>query len=277
MISFLKTQVVSFLEKKGFPRKKLVSKKILDKPYKVISGTITDYIDNDDAWLFALSAHHHHIFDIGCNIGQSAMLMFYHDSIENLVLVDPNPSALSKAAENVILNHLSHKARFINAFLAEKAGEMVDFYTIGSGAAGSKFQSFAKTAAKANAHYKVPTLSVDHLVKQTQITPDLVKIDVEGAESEVLAGATKLAKQQTTAFFVEMHSGEELTITDNTKQILDWCTKHNYTAWYLKTKKPLEVKAIAKRGRYHALLLPEKVDFPEYLKLIEEKTAISKP
>jgi FkbM family methyltransferase len=275
MITFFKSRIISFLEKFGFVRKKIVQKSILDKPYKVISGTITDYVDNDDAWLFALSARCKTIFDIGCNIGQSAMLMFYHENVENIALVDPNPNALSKAAENVILNNFAHKARFINAFLSEKNGEMVDFYTVGSGAAGSKFQSFAKTAARENSFYKVPTLSVDYLVEQNGITPDLVKIDVEGAESEVLAGAVSLAQKQTTFFFVEMHSGQELSITDNTQNILTWCKANGYQAWYLKTKKPLTLDAIASRGRYHALLLPEGTEFPEYLKTIEEKTAIS--
>lgn len=275
MNNFIKSKLIRLFEKYGFVRKKLVKRSILDKSFNVISGTITDYVDNDDAWLFALAGRHKYIFDIGCNIGQSAILMFYHDTIENMVLVDPNPNALSKAAENMILNNLTHKTRFICAFLSEKNGGEIDFYTVGSGAAGSKFQSFARTAAKTNSHYKVPTLSVDYLMQQTGIIPDLVKIDVEGAENEVLAGANKLALKQTATFFVEMHSGEELSITENTRLILEWCEKNNYNAYYLKTKAPLTIDSIKTRGRFHALLLPEKMKFPEYLKSIEEKTAIS--
>ena len=200
--------------------------------------------------------------------------MFYHEKMKNIVLVDPNPNALSKAAENIILNNFAHKARFINAFLSEKNGETVDFYTVGSGAAGSKFKSFAKTAARKNSHYKVQTLSVDYLVSHTGISPDMVKIDVEGAEHEVLKGATLLAKKGTTTFFVEMHSGEELSTIENTQRILDWCKENEYSAWYLNTKELLTTEAVKNRGRYHALLLPEATDFPSYLMDIQEKTAI---
>ncbi|WP_340199494.1 FkbM family methyltransferase [Ascidiimonas sp. W6] len=276
MINFFKSQIITLFEKFGFVRKRIVQKAILDKTYKVYKGTISDRIDNDDAWLFALSGRSEHIFDIGSNIGQSAMMMFYHDQIKNIILVDPNPNALSKAAENVILNNFAHKARFINAFLSEKNGEMVDFYTVGSGAAGSKFQSFAKTAARTNSHYKVHTLSIDYLVNHTGITPDLVKVDVEGAEGEVLKGAISLAQKGTASFFVEMHSGEELSITENTQRILDWCKEHAYTAWYLNKKAPLTTEAVKTRGRYHALLLPKDKAFPEYLKSIQEKEAIAR-
>lgn len=274
MINFLKSSVVSFFERQGFARRNMVRKSILDKTFQVYSGTVNDKIDNDDAWLFALSGHCEHVFDIGCNIGQSAILMFYHDKMKNIVLVDPNPNALSKAAENVILNNFAHKSRFINAFLSEKNGETVDFYTVGSGAAGSKFKSFAKTAARKNSHYKVQTLSVDYLVSHTRVTPDMVKVDVEGAEYEVLKGAKKLAEKGTVSFFVEMHSGDELPIIENTRRVLDWCKQNRYSAWYLKTKEPLTTEAIKNRGRYHALLLPEATEFPSYLRNIEEKTAI---
>lgn len=252
----------------------MVHKSILDKNYQVIEGTIRSSFDRDDAWLFALSAYHKNIFDIGSNIGQSAMLMLYHPCIENIVLVDPNPEALSKAAENLILNNLSQKAKFIPAFISDKNGEVVDFYTVGAGAAGSKFKGFAKTARRLNSHYPVNTLTVDYLVKSTGISPDLVKIDVEGAEIDVLNGATELAKNPDTTFMVEIHSGEEISITENTRLILEWCHNNGYVAWYLKNKTPLDIDSITNRGRYHALLIPKLKQFPGYLKNINENAEI---
>ena len=273
----MKSFIAHQLAKIGITRKTIVSKRILNKNYRVIEGTIRDKIDKDDAWLFALSAHHKNMFDIGANIGQSAMLMLYHRNIENIVLVDPNPEALSKAAENLILNNLSQKAKFIPAFISDKNDDVIDFYTVGAGAAGSKFKGFAKTAKKLKSYYPVNTLTIDHLVKSTGISPDLIKVDVEGAEIEVLNGATELAKKMNTTFILEIHSGEELNITENTRLILEWCDKNNYSGWYLKDKTLLDIDSIKNRGRYHALLIPKHRQFPEYLKDINENAALELP
>jgi FkbM family methyltransferase len=91
---------------------------------------------------------------------------------------------------------------FITAFVADKAGQQQKFYTLGAGAAGSMFASHARSASFAWSYYMVDTTTIDEIVKQTGIVPGLVKIDVEGAESMALQGATELAKQQKTMFMV---------------------------------------------------------------------------
>ena len=131
------------------------------------------------------------------------MLFLYHESVERIVLIDPNPLALSQAAENLIFNDLSYKATFVSAFASRKDDEEIDFYTVDAGAAGSRYESFAKTASKANSFNKVRTLTLDSIAERTKLQPDLIKIDVEGAESEVLEGCTRVA-QNGAAFFVEM-------------------------------------------------------------------------
>ena len=262
--------IISVLRKSGFVRKKWVTGKIRDKEFRVLANTIRTKPDKDDAWLFELSRHCRNVFDIGSNIGQAAMQMLFHDNVKKIILVDPNPAALTAAAENLVHNNFSMRAQFVNAFISERCNESVEFYTEDSGAAGSRYPGFAKTAAQHNSHYQVSTLTVDYLVEYFNIIPDLVKIDVEGAEREVLAGSSKLAARGTSLFFVEVHSGPELSITDNTSGILDWCRKNNYSAWYLKDKKTLTVDDIRNRGRYHALLTPGMNPIPESLMNINE-------
>lgn len=269
ILNRLKIKVILAIEKLGFERRKIVKSHLLDKEYFVRNGTIRKKADNDDAWLFNLSKDSKVIFDVGANIGQSAMLMLYHNP-EKVVLIDPNPRALSIASENIICNNLSHKCIFYTGFVADKPGKEVDFYTVGSGAAGSKFKTFAKTATKLNSHYKVKTLSLNKISEDCNLIPDLVKIDVEGAEIDVLNGSTNIAAKALTTFFVEIHSGKELSIIDNTKSILNWCEKNNYKAYYLKNKTPLRVEEIKTRGRYHALLLPGNKMIPDCLININE-------
>jgi FkbM family methyltransferase len=247
----------------------------LTREFRVIEGTIRDHPDKDECWLFNLAKNHKVIFDIGANIGQSALLMLYHDSVEKVVLVDANPEALSFAAENLIMNNLSARACFVPAFVSNTIGEHVELYTVLSGAAGSKYKSFARTASRLDAHLTAPTLTIDHLCDFFSLQPSLVKIDVEGAEAEVLDGAVQLARKACTEFLVEVHSGSELSMTENTNSILSWCENNSYTAWYLRDKQYLDVEVVKHRGGYHALLLPQTSCFPECLLDIQESQRIS--
>ena len=266
----VKKLILSTLKNLGFVPRKWVIGNIREKEYKVINNTIRIKSDKDDAWLFALSRNCKYVFDIGSNIGQAAMLMLYHPGIKKLILVDPNPAALSLAAENMIHNNHSLRVDFVNAFISDKCDESIDFYTQDSGAAGSRYKGFAKTAARQNSHYMVNTLTVDFLVNHFQVVPDLIKVDVEGAEREVLEGCKELAAKGHTFFFVEIHSGPELSIADNTNSILNWSKQNNYSAWYLRDKSSLTVESIKGRGRYHALLTPNGLAFPEILRDIKE-------
>ena len=270
-----KSYILKLFKQFGFIYRVWTTGKILDKNYNIIKGSIRTRPDNDDAWLFALSRNSSQIFDIGSNIGQAALMMLYHDSVNKVYLVDPNPKALSMAAENIIQNNLSMRTEFICAFISDKSNSSVDFYTEESGAAGSIYKGFAKTAAKSDSHYQVKTLTLDFLSQYYGIIPDLIKVDVEGAEREVLAGATNIASKAKSAFFVEIHSGPELSITENTQGILDWCNENKYTPWYLKTKQKLNVDSIKTRGRFHTLLLPDGHDLPSSVLNIKEKDPIS--
>jgi len=262
----IKNWIANYLStRKNINITKMVEEDMLGKPYRVIKGTIRKNPDYDDAWLFALSREAKIIFDIGCNIGQSSLLMIHDNAIQKLLLVDPNPIALSQAAQNLIMNGYSTKACFVCAFGSDKPGEELEFFTVGSGAAGSMYASHAGTAKKMNASFSVSTTTVDALVEAYQIIPDLVKIDVEGAETKVLSGSEKLAAQQKTRFFVEVHSSP-ISMHDNATKIIDWSHNNDYQAWYLKEKVLLtDPNQISHRGRCHLLLLPKYESLPEYL------------
>jgi FkbM family methyltransferase len=52
---------------------------------------------------------------------------------------------------------------------------------------------------------RVPALTLDGFCAQRGVEPDVVKIDVEGAEARVLAGAAGIVARRRALFFVEVH------------------------------------------------------------------------
>lgn len=238
---------------------------------KTLPGTIRKTTDQDDAWFYYLAQHHPMIFDIGCNVGYTALLAMIQNPDRHYLLVDPNPTALSQAQLNLIGNNLGFKAQYFSGFVSDTQDETVKFYTIGAGAAGSMYASHAESAAAVNSFTQVKTVTLDYLYHYYNIKPDLVKIDVEGAETLVMEGAIRLAKETQCTFFVEMHTVENLGMEKAGQLMIDWCKKNAYKAWYLKDGVELSLaEQIKSRGKCHLLLLPEQQNYPDYLKNIPQ-------
>ncbi|MDP2160924.1 MAG: FkbM family methyltransferase [Flavobacterium sp.] len=234
-------------------------------------GTFRSKVDKDDAWYFALVKNSEHVFDIGSNIGYMSLVAAIQKSNKSILLVDPNPEAIADAAKNMVINGFGMKTRFENAFVSDTDGDEVKFYTVGTGEAGSMFAGHAETASAVNAYYYVKKITIDTLVTKVGYVPDLIKIDVEGAESFALMGANKTAALQKTKFIVEMHAPPELPMIENATRILNWCQSNAYQAYYLSNGQLLEYpETIAHRGKCHLLLLPLPQHFPDYLKNIKE-------
>ena len=238
---------------------------------KGLKGTYRPKTDQDDAWFFELAKNHKIVMDVGSNIGYMSLIAAIQNKNEGVILVDPNPAALSKASQNLILNGFGIKSKFISAFVGEKDGEKVKFYTVGAGAAGSMFAGHAETASRTNSFFHVDKLTIDTIVNQLDTVPDLVKVDVEGAEGLALQGAKGLASKKQSKFIVEMHAPPELPMKENATNILNWCKANGYKAYYMKEAAELKgAETIAHRGKCHLLLIPEQDNYPEYLKLIKQ-------
>jgi FkbM family methyltransferase len=238
-------------------------------------GVVPPVADYDDAWLLACTKHATSMFDVGSNVGLSSIIALTNPAMEHVVLVEANSSALSLAATNLIRNQLSVRARFVCAFASDRADDAIDLWTVGTGAAGSMYRGHATTASKEGRSIRVPTTTLDELSKRFDVIPELVKIDVEGAEQQVLRGASRLTRQNSTRYLVEMHSPPELPMRANAEAVLAWCRELSFSAWYLTDGSLLTTpEPIAHRGRCHLLLQPSAWPFPEWLAGIEQSAPL---
>jgi FkbM family methyltransferase len=239
---------------------------------KGVKGIDRRSVDMDDAWLFYLTKNNEVFYDLGCNIGYVSLVAAIQKTNKMIVAVDPNPEALAKTAQNLIINGFGYKSKFISAFIGDVDGEEVKFYTVGSGEAGSMYANHAETASAVDSYYYVKKITIDTIIKETNIIPDLIKIDVEGAENLALKGAIEIAKKQTTKIIVEMHALPELSMFDSANFVIKWCQENHYNPYYLRDKELLkDAETIATRGKCHLLLLPKNQEYPNYLKNINQR------
>ena len=256
--------------------KRYEEKEILENRYRVLKGTMYGYPDYDDAWLYYLSNNSSIVFDVGCHMGKSALLISNANSLKLMVLIDPNPLALSKAAENLIINNIVEKAMFISKAAWVKTGEKIKLWTMPGAFSGASVNiDFTESGSITKNYFDVETITLDEIAINYNFNPDLIKIDVEGVESSVLMGATEIAKRGRAKFIIEVHSCENLSIIENTQLIINWCNKNDYSIFYLSSHEKLENTDIIKhRGRFHVLLIPKSVDYPEGLNRIAQGSNI---
>ena len=248
---------------------------ILGHECQLRPGTFRSTPDYDDAWLLACAGNATWVFDVGANVGYDALLALMCPQVKGIALIEANPEALVMAADNLIRNGLSIKAHFVPAFASDVADEKVTFWTTGVGAAGSMWPKHAVTAALQGESMEVPTITLDVLCGLLSFSPDLVKIDVEGAEGKVLGGSRGLAAKERTRFMVEMHSNPDLPMGTNAQGVIDWCRDVEYSAWYLTEHSRLDcAEQIATRGRCHVLLQPAKWPYPDWLRGIEQSAPL---
>lgn len=270
---FFKALKYRFLhsEKDKFNEKAILcGKELLTYP-----GTIRQNSDQDDTWYFYLAKYNDIIFDIGCNIGYTAILAMIQNPNRKYLLVDPNSKVLAVANRNLTINNLGMKSYYFSGFVGDENNKKVKFYTIGLGEAGSLNAGHATTAATLNSYSYVNTVTLDFLFDYYAIKPDLVKIDVEGAELIAMKGAVKLAKETKCLFFVEMHKLPDMNMEEAGDEVIKWCNQNDYNTWYLRNKVKLNNgKLIKDMGKCHLLLIPKDKSYPEYLKNIDHNTPL---
>lgn len=252
------------------------TQQIVGHPIRTRFGTVPVGSDYDTAWMVALIQNSGSFIDVGSNHGLFSLISCIENARRPVLAMDANPEALLVTAENLFLNGFSQQVRLILAFLSDTDGEEIPFFTVGSGAAGSRYSDHAKTASHNSKNIQVLTRTLDSVVSETGFQPDLVKIDVEGAETQVLEGARQTVITFRPRLMVEMHALAERTMEENAELVLQWCGTVGYRAYYLKHHIELSDPAsIASRGRCHLLLLPANDIYPEFLKPIHQGDGVA--
>jgi len=159
------------------------------------------------------------IYDIGAHICYHSLVFAkYVGDKGSVYAFEPNPVNVKRAEEILDLNlGLKSKITLFNAALSDHTGKTTFLSTdnIEGGTSTGGFINEATPIWERSIYInktgftesQVKIDSIDNIIKNnTALPPDILKIDVEGAEQLVLAGAIETLKKYRPKIIVEFHS-----------------------------------------------------------------------
>lgn len=166
-------------------------------------------------------------FDVGANIGLVSLIVAHQPSFRDGVVhgFEPEPRNLDHMRRNIAANGLENRVRAHDVALSKEEGTAELFVR---GKAGEGRHSLVSERGSTGA-IQVQLTTMDSFCRAEDALPTVVKIDVEGAEGEVLAGMDGLLKRhRPRELFMEIHNkGGEDKMPDGSL-IDDWLGERDY-------------------------------------------------
>jgi FkbM family methyltransferase len=184
------------------------------------------------------------VWDVGSHIGFHTLgFCTLVGSNGRVIGFEPNPSNRERLHQNIARNpDLATRIEILPCCLADEDGNSLFAlsHDIDSGASSMSFLAATDAAVDpaTSASWDrqvIPVRTADALVRDGLPRPDVIKIDVEGAELLVLRGATKTIESEGPTVIVETHSAGLVF------QVTEWFETHSYRVRLLADLAPSRV------------------------------------
>ncbi|MBX3357725.1 MAG: FkbM family methyltransferase [Phycisphaeraceae bacterium] len=167
------------------------------------------------------------VYDIGSNYGFLAILAARCVGPGGKVIAfEPVPANAGHIRHNAAINAMPN-IRVIQAAAASQPGHLD---LILAHHPGGAVLSSAQAPPDASGRLRVETVTIDDLVANSQVPPpSLVKVDVEGAEFEVLAGMEQTLARHAPRLIVEFDAATEPEVQTKRDRFESWARERGYT------------------------------------------------
>jgi len=143
-------------------------------------------------------------FDIGANIGLFSLGVLAKGACGHIYALEPNPATFARLQCTLEANALSEFVTAIPAALADKAGALTFSIHRPELSSGDGFRDTGRVGPSQS--IIVPSLTLDAIIEAAALKRvDWLKIDTEGAEALVLAGAPNCLTQMRPKICFEAH------------------------------------------------------------------------
>ncbi|TWT89741.1 Methyltransferase domain protein [Pseudobythopirellula maris] len=190
------------------------------------------------------------VLDIGANIGLTTLLMSRAVAEGGSVYAfEASESACMILRENLLRNPSPTGARveIVNTMVTDAPGKDCDFSW--DDAAGNA-SAYITTRSSSTIRIKKCGTTIDGFVERNAIEPGFAKIDVEGAECDVLRGMTHTLERFAPQLFIEVHGWPGRALADQAEEVCGLLESHGYRVEELLSKKPLRETISDNGARY---------------------------
>jgi FkbM family methyltransferase len=143
-------------------------------------------------------------YDIGANTGYFSLLAASNSKVE-VFSFEPMPNLVADLHTLVVMNHLADRVHVNHCALSNTAGT-VRMVTPGSDATGLMETALRGQQVDREGGINVAAKTLDGFVfDEHHCPPELIKLDVEGAEAMVLQGARRVLNELKPTILVEVH------------------------------------------------------------------------
>jgi len=138
------------------------------------------------------------VFDVGANVGLYSLLASVFAGENGKVFsFEPLPENIYYLKKHIGLNNLKN-VKVIEKAVSDKVSTVR--FNFGDNRSSGHISN--------DGEIEVVTINLDEFIKEGNPLPDLIKMDIEGAEYEALLGAKELLKSKKPVIFLATHSAE---------------------------------------------------------------------
>lgn len=157
------------------------------------------------------------VFDVGGGIGYYALVAARAGA--DVITFEPDPGNAESLEKYAALNNLTNRIRIVRQAVFSHSGNVA---LVRSGGMSSHHNAKVESNPLTGTAFEVAATTLDDFVGHGT-GPDLIKLDVEGAESDVFRGAEKVFRTHRPSVLCEVHD------ETNAAFIRNWLNERRYS------------------------------------------------
>lgn len=208
-----RTPTVYEIAKRTYHYLKLPAVKLLDGKLTFVAPSLVRAVPTEAhvlTWITELLRPGDTFFDVGAHCGWMSLVACHRvGNAGKVIAFEPSPPLAKILQYNKAANRF-RQMEVVARAVADSEDQLLPFYLVNQG------HSFLNSLVDHAAHFPagsetrkttipVRTITLDEFCRRQNLEPDLIKIDVEGAEPLVLQGARSLLKECRCKFIVAIH------------------------------------------------------------------------
>jgi FkbM family methyltransferase len=204
--------------------------------YRLAWGSRHSSPQADHGLLFRLARDRSCVFDVGAKVGVTAMCMAGAMSSGTVYAFEAAESSCFVIDRNIRLNGLEDRIVAVNTTVGAASGDLCTYHWNPI----TGFSGVVMAPPEGATPIRKLMVSLDDFTQQCGLRPDLVKIDVEGAELAVLGGMQGILRDVRPDVVLELHAWPGMPATAHVSRILTLLATVNYRMFWLATGQYLE-------------------------------------